>query len=358
VTATTACTSEPLAPGETDDFGTSGAAGEPGQTPLAPLVVLSRVRISSNPDAEHHQQAEAEVDFGRDEVARATLRIKLESPCFPFAGWADQEIPSSHRWPLLCDAFDRGLSLTLDPGGEDDTEAAPALELVRAVTPFGGPLELTQDITDIVNGLPGPHRLRLRIDTWADPDGQVSGAEGEWLADVELELEPGPAPRRVLAVLPLVYESQTEPETDPVIFNVPNGTRTGRLEYRVTGHGAVPELGCLGPAEEFCQRTHELRLGGKLIELVPWRSDCAQLCTLTENTAELGPAQYCAENPCGAIESVRASRSNWCPGSMTGPFVVEDPTLALPGQHSVRRTIPELHEGGSWLVSLSYIAFD
>ena len=74
------------------------------------------------------------------------------------------------------------------------------------------------------------------------------------------------------------------------------------------------------------------------------RSDCAELCTLTENTAELGPTQYCAENPCGAVDSVRASRANWCPGSMTGPLLIEEPALAQPGQHTVDRRIPELHE--------------
>lgn len=349
LTTLAGCGSEPL--------GSASSEG-PGPSPPSTVQVLSRVHISSSPEAKHHQQADAEVDFGDEEVASATLRVTLESPCFPFEGWSELTIPTGHRWPLLCDAFDRGLSVTLDAADDDDPDAAPALELLRAVTPFGGPLELQQDITDVVNGLPGPHRLRLRIDTWGDPEGQVSGAEGEWVADVKIELEPGPAPRRVLAVLPLVYESQTVPEPELSRLDVPNRARSGRLEYRVTGHGAVAELGCLGPAEEFCQRTHELRLDDQLIELVPWRSDCAELCTLTENTAELGPAQYCAENPCGAVDSVRASRANWCPGSMTEPFVVEDPTLGMPGPHSVRRRIPELHEGGSWLVSLSYFAFE
>jgi hypothetical protein len=348
------CSSEPL--GATDSGGGGSPADNDGDTAPMTLEVLSEVTISSDPEAEHHQLAEGDVNFGSAEVERATLRMTLESPCFPFDGWDELEIPSGHRWPLLCDAFDRGLSLTLDPG--DDEGDPPALELLRAVTPFGGPLELEADVTDVVNGLPGPHRMRLRIDTWGDAEGQVSGARGEWRASVELVLEPGPAPRRVLEVRPLVYEIQTVADAAELSFVAPDNAGSARLEYRVTGHGGAQDLSCLGPAEEFCQRTHELRLDGALLELLPWRSDCAALCTLTVNDGALGPPQYCAENPCGAPESVRAPRANWCPGSQTAPLVLDPTALTISGEHALRRSIPDLREGGSWQVSLSYFAFE
>src|SRR5688572_3314262 len=131
------CSSEPLRTNESDAGG-SPARHDDDTAPVT-LEVLSQVTISSDPEAEHHQLAEGEVDFGSVEVERATVRVVLESPCFPFEGWQKLEIPNGHRWPLLCDAFDRGLSLTLDGGdGEGD---APGLELLRAVTPFGGPLQ-------------------------------------------------------------------------------------------------------------------------------------------------------------------------------------------------------------------------
>jgi hypothetical protein len=352
--STFGCSSEPLRTTESDSGGSP--ASDDGEMAPVILEVLSRVAISSDPEAEHHRHAEGDVNFGGGEVERATRRVTLESPCFPFEGWSELQIPSGHNWPLQCDAFDRGLSLTLDPG--DDEGDPPALELLRAVTPFGGPLQLETDVTDVVNGLPGQHRMRLRIDTWGDAEGQVSGARGEWLASVELRLEPGPAPRRVLEVRPLVYESQTSADAAELSFAVPDEAGSARLEYRVTGHGGVQDLGCRGPAEEFCQRTHELRLDGELLELLPWRSDCAALCTLTENDAPLGPPQYCAENPCGAPASVRAPRANWCPGSETPPLVLEPAALTMPGEHALGRRIPELREGGSWMVSLSYFAFE
>jgi hypothetical protein len=318
-------------------------------------VLLDAVVISSDVDAEHFQSATADVDFGTDSVTSAKLLVELTSPCFPFSNWVEQGVPTGQRWPARCDAFDRTLSVTLDDAAPDEQQ--PGVELLRAVTPFGGPMQLEVDVTDVLNGLPGQHRLRLRIDTWSDADGLVSGSSGEWQASVSLETIPGAAPRRVLAVVPLVLESQTLVDAAPVELSVPEGVGSARLDYVVTGHGAVPELGCT--AEEFCQRTHELRLDGELLEeLSPWRSDCANLCTITVNDATAGPSSYCAENPCGSPESVRAPRANWCPGSLTPPFSIEKPALTVAGTHELTRKIEGLREGGQWRVSATYFAFE
>jgi len=332
------------------------AAGEPLGEPLR-IPILTSTRISSNESAANFQRALANVDFGEQPVARATLRVTLESPCFPFASWAEPGVPDGQNWPALCDAFDRTLSVTLDEAAPASL-AAPGLELLRAITPFGGPLDVEADVTDVVNGLPGQHQLGVRIDTWSDADGLVSGSNGEWLASAELLLWPGTAPRRVLAVLPLVLEAQTEVEAPATTFEVPTGTGSARIEYRVTGHGGAFAPGCLGPAEEFCQRTHELRLDGELWpELRPWR-DCSDMCTLTSNDSGYGPREYCAQNPCADPNSARAPRANWCPGSSTQPFVLEADALAAPGEHQLTRSILELAPGGTWYVSATYFAFE
>jgi len=342
------CTSEPLS--------------EPAPTPAAgaasTIGVLERVRVSSDDSAENVRRAGADVDFGAEPVARATLKVELESPCFPFDAWQDQDVPAGHAWPALCDAFDRALSVSLDDPA--DAEAGPpGLELLRAVTPFGGPLTMESDITDVVNGLPGPHRLTIAIDTWGDPEGQVTGARGEWIVTITVELEPGPAPRRVLGVQPLFFGSQLEPALPALGFRTPEGATTGRLEYRATGHGSVFDIGCRNPAEEFCPRTHSLALDGQpLDEFVAFRDDCTELCTLQRFESAERSFDYCAENPCGAIESVRAPRANWCPGSVTPPRVVESAEFGAPGAHQIETVIDELIEGGSWRVSLSYFAFE
>ena len=334
----------------------SGAGGAGGQAET--LSILERVEISSDASAEHFQRADADVDFGQQPVTRAVLRVTLASPCFPFAGWAEPGVPAQQRWPALCDAFDRTVSVTMDEA-DPPSETAPAVELLRAITPFGGPLQVETDVTDVVNGLPGVHRVGIRIDTWSDADGLVSGSNGQWIASLDLELWRGAAPRRVLAVVPLVLAAQTEADAAPLTFEVPDGVGSAHIEYRVTGHGGAFGLGCSGPAEEFCRRTHELSLDGEpLQELVPWRDDCATLCTITQNDSGYGPASYCAENPCGDPRSVRAPRANWCPGSMTPPFVIEAPALAVAGPHELLRRIPELAKGGLWTVSATYFAFE
>jgi hypothetical protein len=45
------------------------------------------------------------------------------------------------RRPADCDAFDRNFEIALDEP-DADSGAPPGLELVRAITPFGGPLRL------------------------------------------------------------------------------------------------------------------------------------------------------------------------------------------------------------------------
>jgi len=322
------------------------------------LTVLERAQISSDQSAENFQHATAGVDFGDQPVTRAALRITLESPCFPFANWANPAVPHGQRWPAKCDAFDRTLYVVLDEP-EVGTDAPPGVELLRAVTPFGGPLEVEADMTDVVNGLPGKHQLTVHIDTWSDADGLVSGSQGEWIASAEVSLWPGEAPRHVLAVVPLVFETQTEPDAAKIEFEVPEGASDARLEYRVTGHGQAFALDCIGPAEEFCRRTHELRLDGALLsELAPWRDDCAELCTITANDSGYGPSSYCAENPCGDPNSVRAPRANWCPGSASPPFRIGSTALTTPGKHELTRRIPALAPGGSWWVSATYFAFE
>lgn len=323
--------------------------------------MLERAVLSSDAGAEFQQNAAVTVDFGRESVARATLRVQLESPCYPFEGWKTQTTSPGHFWPDACDAFDRLFLISLD--GEDGgvgNGQAPSIELTRAITPFGGPLAIETDITDVVNGLPGEHTLRIEIPTYSDPEGKVSGSKGSWMVSANVLLEPGTAPREVLAVVPLVFSSQTSATPEPFALETPEGASSARIEYRATGHGqgTGTRPACIGPAEEFCHRTHVLSLDGEeLGTLDPWRTDCSQLCTLTVNTADNGIAQYCLENPCGAIQSVRASRANWCPGSVTPPFVLESDALAEAGPHELSLAIDTVAEGGNWLVSATYFAF-
>jgi hypothetical protein len=171
----------------------------------------------------------------------------------------------------------------------------------------------------------------------------------------------------VLAALPLYAGRVTSSDPiAPVPFEAPPGTTAGRLEYRTSGHGQGPQdARCIGPAEEFCDRRQQLFVDGAQVEdIEPWRTDCATLCTMVhqppiQNGGVLSAGlDYCQENPCGALSSVRASRANWCPGSMTPPYSWDDiPALASPGPHTLSFQVSGFGMGGFWFASAIYYAY-
>ena len=308
------------------------------------ITAFDNVRIHSHSEEENFQKATAMIDLKDGPFASAMLIVDLASTCYPFENWTTP--PAGQNWPADCDAFDRNFEIALDG----------KLELMRAITPFGGPEHQEIDITDVANGLPGAHEIEVTIPTYSDGAGQVSGSDGGWNVTAKLMMTPGRAPQKVLAVVPLFYLSQdatTSPSPYP--FTVPAGTSSARIEYRATGHGGAndPSRSCIGPAEEFCKRTHHVLLDGAELEegLVPWRDDCDTLCTL----AHYKNFDYCMENPCGDTRSVQAPRANWCPGSLTPP-IVWDPMLS-PGAHQLSYAIDGLFPGGQWRLSATAFFF-
>jgi hypothetical protein len=321
------------------------------------LTLWDNARITSNGSDPSFQNVRATIDWGAGPFASVMLVMELDTTCFPFSRWADDPPPSGQNWPPLCDAFDRNYEVTLDdPESPDDP---PAIELVRAITPFGGPLRYEADITDIANARPGARRLRAHITTYSDGAGQVSGSNGGWNVSGRVVVVDGPAPRKVLGVYPL-YNGTYPAPYDPVerTFDVPEGTTRAVVEYRVTGHGGArdPSSTCIGPAEEFCKRYHHVTVDGDETVYRPWRDDCDTLCT--EESARLGTQTitYCAENPTGSMASVRAPRANWCPGSVTPPRLFDVATNGA-GSHQFGFFIEDVVQDGGWRVSAVAIAY-
>lgn len=333
---------------------------EPAPTPSEPYTVsaFDRVRISSLQDQPNFQRARQSIDFGPGPFESATLVVELESPCFPFSKWKRPgAIPQGHLWPAECDAFDRTFKFDLLA----KEEGKPGVELVRAITPFGGPMQFEVDVTDVANGLPGSHELEVSIGTWPDPQGQVSGSKGSWYVSARFEMVPGKPPREVLAVIPLFNENWNGPGEDRIFsfdLPIPKGASEARLEYRATGHGGGafdPDV-CVGPAEEFCRRTHQIYVGTQQVFVgEPW-VECSDNCSVVENDPD-APFAYCAQNPCANHDSARAPRANWCPGRITPPIVIEDPSLAVSGPQTVAWRVNRMASGGLWTVSATYFAF-
>ena len=333
--------------GEEVDTPEPPAPPEPVVTPL-----LESARISSQPGSPNFHRVSAPFFLDATPYASVRLQVELGTTCYPFTSWRREDIPEGHRWPSHCDAFDRNFEILLRQ--VDAPEDQPLFEVERAITPFGGPMSLEVDITDLANARPGAWELIVHISTWSDGGGQVTGSDGGWNIDAGLHVAVGPPPRPVLDVLPLHNGNLTRDEPRALVrWTNPEEVRSVRLEYRTTGHGGGADPGnCLGPAEEFCRRFHALYVDGRaLATLRPWREDCEALCTLLPFPGQPG-SSYCAENPTGAIPSVRAPRANWCPGDVTPPFVWEDEVLALPGERSVEVEISHIAPGGSWRTSL------
>lgn len=340
----------------TTEAPTTGAAsyGDPFS-----VTVLDRAWLSGK-DGWNTQHQDVAYDLGPGSFARVTLVVDLESDCYPWDKWQQNPPPAGQNWPASCDAFDRTMGFVSDPAaGADDP---PGFELLRSITPFGGPAHLEADITDYANAHPGAHTLRSYILSWSDGQGKVSGSDGGWHLSVRIDVEPGPAPRAVLAAIPLFAgDIGVDEATQTMPFTLPDGVSRADLVYIVSGHGGAsdPSSDCIGPAEEFCKRTHHVRLDGvDVTSFAAWRTDCGELCTVTDNPLPVGPAKFCQENPCGAIASVQAARANWCPGAQVAPLRGPIRDALGPGpDHELQFAVDDVFAGGIWTVSAAVYAY-
>ena len=345
-----------------------GGGAVDARQPPAPFTIdaLTKVGIGSEGSSGWAtvRTASADVDWGAGPFAQVRLVVDLESACYPFEKWQADPPPTGQRWPADCDAFDRNLSVYLDDRTDPAATpgaARPGFEVIHAITPFGGPEHIEADLTDLGNGVRGPRRVRVDLSSNSDPQGLSTGSNAGWTVSARLEVTPGDAPRQVLAAIPLWAGRVGPGEPAPAAtWEVPATTTAGRLEYRTSGHGQGARAPrCLGAAEEFCDRQHQIIVDGVLAKDVEaYRSDCQSLCTVAHYGPATGGLDYCQENPCGDMASVAAPRANWCPGSTTPPFAWQDiPALAVPGPHTVSFQIAGIAAGGFWLVSATYYAY-
>jgi hypothetical protein len=352
-TSSPTTTAAPTTGTSTSDAATS--TGEPVGEPFT-LTLLDSAWITGTGgwDTQH---ADVAFDLGTAPFAKVTLIVDLESPCYPFEKWKTDPPPAGQNWPAKCDAFDRTMGFIIDPAAAPEDQ--PGFEALRSITPFGGPSHIEEDITDWANAHPDGHSLRSYINSWPDGAGKVSGSAGGWNLTVKLDVVPGAAPRKVLAAIPL-FTGDVGADTPPpeIPFTVPEGTTKTTLVYRVSGHGGAddPSSDCIGPAEEFCRRDHHVRFdGADLTTFEAWRFDCDDNCTVTPGFANNPDQTYCLENPCGAKQSVKAPRADWCPSRVVDPHTGPVPLTA--GDHTFGFVIDNLFPGGSWTVGATLYAY-
>lgn len=124
-----------------------------------------------------------------------------------------------------------------------------------------------------------------------------------------------------------------------VTFTVDKDVKNAKLRYTTTGHGGWEN------GDEYLQKKNTILLDEKeVFAFIPWRQDCGSYRLFN-------PASGNFPN---GLSSSDYSRSNWCPGTVTTPTIIELGDLKA-GKHTIRIKIPQgAPEGGSfsaWNVS-------
>ena len=242
------------------------AAAEDGEAgaPIE-LVIFAREEMYASPTDRRRISREMGFPVAQD-YERITVRLRVYTGC-----------------PTHCDPLARVATVRLgvDGGGE--------LELLRAVTPFGGNAEWTEDVTDLAPLFTWSHPVSVTLDT----------AEGAWEVDLSIVFEPGPPPREVRQVVPLFDQADYRTASDVIalLVRMPTGVSTAAVRYRFTGHSTTG-TGC----DETCERTASISIDRTpRLELTPWRTDCAS---------------FVAASPLGDPAVVSLARAGWCPGDL------------------------------------------
>lgn len=124
-----------------------------------------------------------------------------------------------------------------------------------------------------------------------------------------------------------------------VEFELKEDWKNAKLRFTTTGHGGW------GNGDEFLPKVNTIYFDDKQVfRLAPWRQDCGSYRLYN-------PASGNFDN---GLSSSDYSRSNWCPGTLTTPYIIELGDLKA-GKHTVQVKIPQGEpEGGSfsfWAVS-------
>ena len=122
-------------------------------------------------------------------------------------------------------------------------------------------------------------------------------------------------------------------DTLTVAFEVPENALDLSLLFTTTGHGGW------GGGDEFNPKLNEVFIDEILVfGVVPWRTDCATYRLLN-------PA---SGNFSNGMSSSDLSRSNWCPATLTPPYIIPLNGLAA-GTHVIKIVVDQgKNEGGSF----------
>jgi len=172
----------------------------------------------------------------------------------------------------------------------------------------------------------GGHRVSLELNFYPSFDESESDKSNKYIQSLFSTIN-------TLEMSGQNYGKLFNNDTLAVDFEIPENVEELQLLFTSTGHGGW------GGGDEFNPRLNQIFIDGKeIFKIVPWRTDCAT---------------YRLSNPASGnfsngLSSSDFSRSNWCPGTLTSPFVVPLTELQS-GKHTIEVIIDQGEdEGGSF----------
>ncbi|WP_143308745.1 PNGase F N-terminal domain-containing protein [Chitinophaga vietnamensis] len=238
----------------------------------------------------------------------------------------------------------------------------PTLEIMRFFTPFGvrqfnnqvkikgyhwaDSVVYKQDVSELQSRLQGEVWIGVYIGNYDKGGHKVSLDFKYYPGDKDDEDRPTPTwvqpifnTTNVMEMAGQEYATLFDNDSLTVTVNIPAGLKHVQLRYITTGHGGW------GGGDEFNPKQNEIFVDGKRVyHFIPWRTDCATYRLSNPASGNFG----------NGLSSSDLSRSNWCPGTLTGPVYISLPDIT-PGLHTFKVAIPQGKPEGSsqsfWNVS-------
>jgi hypothetical protein len=221
-------------------------------------------------------------------------------------------------------------------------DGASEIEIMRFVTPFGGPATYTADLTAFAALLNGKTTVRVWVSTWKQPAWRVTltltyTAEGVGYR------------RPIWAKTVFNGEITTQRSKLKTAIVVPPGLARPRLQILSTGHATDGAGG-----DEFISRTHVLRVDGvEVARWRPWSEEGGRLRAINPTSGRMKIDDR-------TLWASDLDRSGWQPGLLVEPLCMPLAELT-PGTHTIELEIlnvrPKDQSGyGYWRISAIAVA--
>lgn len=271
-------------------------------------------------------------------------------------------------------------------GVRKTNDYAPVIELMRFITPFGvghyskeenshrKPVYIPKwekevvweaDISELLTLVTKHFYIGVWIDSWTK--------EGY---NIDLSLHYSNRPDQLVHVKSLLntisyVNGQALPEffADGILeqgFSFDKAVRNVQLHYITSGHGGH------SGGDEFSKRTNRLTIDERVVlDFIPWRDDCASFRRFNPSSGvwlkkdsasyiDFEAKKYRVKEIEERIASSDLSRSNWCPGSIVEPVIVNLGDMKA-GDHKMTLEIDaspaEKNKYNHWLVS-AYLTYE